>query len=325
MDKYTFYSAFAQMMSGFICEKQSLGYKYESEARCLQHFDRYCLEHCFPPALSEELVQGYVQPDPNRCIKTTLNRIGLLRQFAFYLHRNKHYAWIYTEELIPKKDTVFHPYVFTKDEISQFLQAVKKISYNKQHPYRHFVLPLLFRTLYCCGLRISEALNLKIRDVDMKEGVLLIRNAKDYRDRLVPLNSDLHARYLQYYAEVLQDKAEDFPFFPSVDGNCYRQASIGTVYRELLWKCGISYGGRKKGPHLHSLRHTFSVHCLQKHISGGGDLQAILPVLSAYLGHKTFQGTQKYLHLTAELFPEILDMVGKHCAGIIPKVGAKYE
>jgi len=324
-DKYSFSSAFAPMLSGFIREKQCLGYKYESEARCLQHFDRYCNDHCFPPVLSEDVVMGYVQPDPNRCKKTTLNRIGLLRQFTLYLHRNGHYAWLYPEELFPKKETVFHPYVFTNDEISRFMEAAKNIPYNKQHPYRHLVLPLLFRTLYCCGLRISEALNLKIRDVDLKEGVLLIRDAKDYRDRLIPLNGDLHTRYLRYYAEVLQGQTENFPFFPSTGGDCYRQAYIGVVYRKLLWECGISYGGRKKGPHLHSLRHTFSVHCLQKCISSGVDLQEILPVLSAYLGHRTFRGTQKYLHLTAELFPEILDVVEKHCAGIIPEVGAKDE
>jgi len=121
-DKYDFSSAFTPMLSGFICEKQSLGYKYESEARCLQHFDRYCNDHSFPPVLSEEVVMGYVRPDPNRCIKTTLNRIGLLRQFALYLHRNGHDAWLYPEELFPKKEAV---------SILMFLQMMKSAGFWK--------------------------------------------------------------------------------------------------------------------------------------------------------------------------------------------------
>ena len=291
-DTYSFSSSFAKFLSKFIQEKQSLGYKYDSEANCLRHFDRYCNSHQFPPILSKDLVMGFVKKDSNRGTKTTQNRICLLRQFALYLNRyGKTTAWVYPKELFPHQESFFHPYIFTHNEINRFVEATQNIPYNKQYPNRQLVIPLLFHTLYCCGLRISEALTLKLKDVDLKQGLLLIRTTKDYRDRLIPLSTDLLTRYIEYFNQVLHDKSEESPFFPSSKGDFYQQSYIGVLYRQLLWETGISYGGRKKGPHLHSLRHTFSVHCLQKCILNGMDLQEILPILSVYLGHRSYKGT----------------------------------
>lgn len=123
---------------------------------------------------------------------------------------------------------------------------------------------MLFRTLYCCGLRISEALDLTIDDIDFETGILVLKNTKDYRDRLIPLSSDLMQRFLVYRGRLYSGNTGDSYFFPSDYGKQYSRVAVATNFRNLLWKCGISYGGRKKGPHLHSLRHTFSVHCLQQ-------------------------------------------------------------
>lgn len=84
IDKTCFSSSFAPLLKLFIDEKHSLGYKYESEYCRLLHFDHYCLENCQPAILDKDLVEGYLAPDANRSAKTTLNMIGLLRQFAFY-------------------------------------------------------------------------------------------------------------------------------------------------------------------------------------------------------------------------------------------------
>lgn len=262
-DKACFSSSFAPLMQLFIDEKNSLGYKYESECRRLQHFDRYCMETSQPAILDKVLIEGYLTPDANRSAKTTLNMIGLLRQFAFYLQRNGHDAYVFPTELFPKEEHLHTPYIFTRDEIASFLEAAEKISPNREFPTRHIVLPLLFRTLYCCGLRISEALNLTIDDIDFENSIMVLKNTKDYRDRLIPLSSDLQQRYMFYRQQMhLLDIGNSY-FFQSDYGKQYSRGAVATNFRNLLWECGISYGGRKKGPQLHSLRHTFSVHCLQ--------------------------------------------------------------
>ncbi|MCJ7842124.1 tyrosine-type recombinase/integrase [Lederbergia sp. NSJ-179] len=323
--KTCFLSNFAPLLQSFIEEKNSLGYKYESECNRLRHFDLYCLETSRPAVLDKSLVDSYLTPDANRSAKTTLNIIGLLRQFAFYLQRNGHEAYVYPTELFPKEEHLYTPYIFTRDEITALLEVAEKISPNRNFPTRHIVLPMLFRTLYCCGLRISEALDLTIDDIDFENGILALKNTKDYRDRLVPLSSDLQQRYRVYSQQLHTGNTGDSYFFQSDYGKQYSRAAVATNFRNLLWKCGISYGGRKKGPHLHDLRHTFSIHCLQRAMARGRDLKEFLPILSAYLGHKTLQGTQTYLHLTAELYPDILSRLEGHCSDIIPKAGDTNE
>jgi integrase len=247
--------------------------------------------------------------------------IGVLRQFARYLQRSGYDAYIFPIELLPKKEHTYTPYVFTRDEIASLLKAAEKIKPNREFPTRHIVLPLLFRTLYCCGLRISEALNLTIGDIDFVNGILILKNAKDYRDRLIPLSPDLLQRYHAYQQCIHSESKIGSYFFQSDYGKQYSSGAVATNFRNLLWECGIQYGGRKKGPHLHSLRHTFSVHCLKQAMAKGQDIKEFLPVLSAYLGHSTLAGTQKYLHLTAELYPDILSKLEKSCGYIIPEAG----
>ena len=91
-------------------------------------------------------------------------------------------------------------------------------------------------------------------------------------------------------------------------------------YRSYLFQAGISHGGKGKGPRLHDLRHTFAVHALQKWIADGSDLLAKLPALSVYMGHRNTQSTAKYLRLTAEVYPELLEKIENYSAHVIPGV-----
>lgn len=316
-DKVCFSSCFAQFLQNFVKEKQDLGYKYETEYRILRHFDRYCMLHCSTPVLCQELVQGYISMNQNRTAHTKRNIIGLMRQFAFYLIRNGHHAWVFPKELLPKEEQIYKPYIFTRGEISLILEKAGKIHPNQRFPTRHLTLPLLYRTLYCCGLRVSEATGLTLGTVNLKNGILFIKEAKDYRDRIIPLSGSLTDRYREYHDLTHKHSTQDDFFFRSDCGKRYSTAALEKNFREILWECGISYGGRRKGPHLHDVRHTFSVHCLQNAMNTGHDIQEFLPVLSSYLGHKTLDGTQRYLHLTAELYPDIREKLEEYSRGII--------
>lgn len=91
------------------------------------------------------------------------------------------------------------------------------------------------------------------------------------------------------------------------------------LYRELLLRCGIPHAGRGKGPRVHDLRHTMAVHSLLRWYREGADLDAKLPVLATYLGHQSLAGTQRYLHLTAELFPQITVRANAAFGNVIPR------
>lgn len=91
-------------------------------------------------------------------------------------------------------------------------------------------------------------------------------------------------------------------------------------YRKLLWKAGISHGGKGKGPRLHDFRHTFCVHTLAMQVKEKIDLYTALPILSTYLGHSSVGATQRYVRLTVEAYPELIEKVSKTCAFVIPEV-----
>jgi integrase/recombinase XerD len=109
-------------------------------------------------------------------------------------------------------------------------------------------------------------------------------------------------------------------FFPSPFGGHYSEGTFYCLFRKVLRQAQISHLGRGKGPRIHDFRHVFAVNCLKKWVLEGRDLNNCLPYLSAYLGHKDLRGSQRYLHLTADLYPDITSKIEKYCSFIIPEV-----
>ena len=93
----------------------------------------------------------------------------------------------------------------------------------------------------------------------------------------------------------------------------------------LLNRAGIPYKGKGLGPRPHDTRHTFAVHCLNNWALSGEDLTAALPVLSRYLGHSGLRGTQKYLQLTAQMYPDITARLENLFGDLIPQREVLHE
>ena len=181
-------------------------------------------------------------------------------------------------------------------------------------------MPVLFRMLYCCGLRVSEATNLLASDVDLEHGILTIRNSKFGKTRYVPMSAELTAVCAVYAETRLVGLPGADWFFEAPDGGHYNTRSIYNIFRELLWKAGISHGGKGNGPRLHDFRHTFCVHSLQKWTMQGSDPTTLLPRLTAYLGHNDFSATEQYLRMTAEAYPEVSRLMEEKYGYIIPSM-----
>ena len=187
-------------------------------------------------------------------------------------------------------------------------------------------MPEFFRLLYGCGFRLSEILNLQVGDVDLVQGVITVREAKFDKERLVPPSLDMIERLRIYEKQIgeasLEKRTDDAFFFPSsCKDSGWSPSGIYSIFRKLLYQCNIAHLGRGKGPRVHDLRHTFAVHRLIQWYKEGTDLNTKLPLLVAYLGHQDFTGTQKYLHLTAELFPDLIQRMNKKFGYVIPKGG----
>lgn len=318
-EEKAFVGEFKEILGDFIKQKRSLGYKYDIEQDNFRRFSEYTQDYQIRnKSLSKELVLGWTAKRKNESVKTWEHRASNVRQFALYLQSQGYEAFI-----PPKSHKItrneYIPYIFTNEEIARFFQVIDSII---PHPRsnKHESYPLLFRLLYCCGLRISEVIHLKISNVDIDNGVLFIRNSKFGNDRLVPMSQSLSDMFIKYHALFNGRNLPGEYFFRNRTGTLLTHDRIYKVYRQLLWKAAISHGGKGKGPRLHDIRHTFCVHTLAKLVKDGVDMYVALPILSVYVGHKSVGATQRYLRLTAEAYPELIEQVSRTCAYVIPEV-----
>jgi integrase len=306
-------------MERLIEEKHACGYRYITSEDRLRHLDRFlCEEGLSAEQLPRILAERWMASRPHETAGTQRPRIASLRQLARFLARHDIPAHLpeYRSGSVTKNH--FTPWIFRREEVRQILEAVDALACNGRVPFRHRIMPEIFRLLYGCGLRVSEVLRLTVADVDLDQGVLTIRQSKFRKDRYVPMAPSQVLR-LQRYDEWMGERAGGVFFFPAPDGGPYSRDTIYGLFRQLLRACGIPHEGRGRGPRLHDLRATFAVHRLESWYRQGVDLGAKLPVLAVYMGHQSLIGTQRYLHLTAELFPDIAARLDDSFGHVIPR------
>lgn len=324
-----FYGPLASVCRNYVAEKKALGYDYSAGAQKILRFIKFCDAYEIPEnTLPEKVVMAYAQRRPNEAYRNCEDRCSVLRGLAEYMIRNNYDAFLLPLEYMGQKPSRYTPYIFTHDEIRRFFAAADSMTFcpRSGSPRRHLIMPVLFRCLYCCGLRLSEGINLLGEDVDLDNGILLIRESKFDQTRYVPVSNELVAILNEYDEHRLRnpDPKRDW-FFASTSGNPYAQETVYYAFRECLEKAGISHRGKGKGPRIHDFRHTFAVHCLYNTVEQGLDPTVAMPKLSTYMGHSTFASTEYYLRMTAEVFPQISKQLEEHLGYIIPDAKEVYQ
>jgi integrase len=318
-------SLFAPHIIGLIEQKRAIGYKYASEVGILRRFDAFCVKK-YPneSVLNRDIVLDWATKRPEEKAATLQNRITPVKELTKYMVRLGLEAFILPKGMM-RRVPRYVPHIYSNQELKKIFEQSDQCRYCSQVPYRHHVMPLFFRLIYSCGLRLSEARLLKVMDINLDNGVITITNAKQDKHRQVPVSKELLQRLRDYNQTVHQfSKPEDW-FLPGYQGKAMTRSNVDKNFRKFLWQARISHGGRGKGPRIHDLRHTFAVHCLRKWVLEEKDLRAYLPVLQAYLGHSSLSDTAYYLHLTADVFPTITERIEASFSELIPKVGEYHE
>lgn len=323
MNTSGFNSVFASLIVDFIEYKRAAGYKYETEVAYLKKFDDLCCSmDVQTPRLTKELMDAWCTKKLYEADRNYFQqRVSCIRQLSLYLNTLGYDAYIPVNlEYIRQRKSKYSAYIFTHEEIARILSASNQI-YPNRHSTMHLVMPVLIRLLYCTGVRIMEALRLRLKHVDLVNGTLMIEAAKFNKDRLIPV-SDSMLEILKQYCSVMHPKynTEEYLFIGITREPCSHH-NVYLRFRELLVSAGIQHAGRGYGPRIHDIRHTHCCHVLQKASRTGMDLSNMLPALSVYMGHESITATSQYLKMTAEVYPEILDAVEALCAQVIPEVG----
>lgn len=325
--EYEYTGNLSEVFSKYVLYKRSLGLILNSDAKKLAHFDKFTFNFKTDPnVLSKELVIAYTSKSINESDGNHVYRINLINRLARFMQQNGYEAHCQPTNITRKTKIEYLPYIFSEDEIARIFNVADMIKSSPKHRNYHLVVPLMFKILYSCGLRVSELTHLTVEDVDLELGVLKIYNTKFGKDRLVPMSESILSQCRSYSSKIHLLSNKGFPYFPNARNHFFSSKRVYDLFRQIIQRAGISHRGVGKGPRLHDLRHTFAVHSLKQLTLQGFDLTVALPYLSAYLGHTGLKSTQRYLRLTTDLYPNIIAKLIDQCSDMIPELGGDlYE
>ena len=312
----------ADAIAGLVAEKRAVGYKYVSEERALARFRALCASE-FPglDTVSRASVEAWIAAARARAVKpATLQSLAApVRELARWFGRRGIDAYVLPTGVL-EKPARYVPHIYTDRELAALFAATDRCRYCPEVPFRHLVMPVLFRTIYACGLRCSEARLLRVWDVDVENGVLQIRDSKGGKDRQLPVSESLRERLAGYHATLAGQPGWEWFFPGATPGVPLTLQNVNRNFRRFLWQARIPHGGRGHGPRVHDLRHAMAVNNLRSWFARGENVGALLPVLQTYLGHSSIGDVAYYLRLTAESYPDINNRVQQAFGDIVPAV-----
>jgi integrase/recombinase XerD len=219
-----------------------------------------------------------------------LNRIyGAIDKFLEFLH----HQGLQTAPM-PLKHTIEHKrkkplQVLTTEEVQQLYEAVPKIftdfSFALREP-RQAAAKLALNLCYGCGLRRTEAINLKVSDINFEQKIIHIKQGKNYKDRLIPMSKKIYDSLQEYvynhHRYFTRRKEFVYPFCG---------AALAEALQMLTVQCSEAIQNKKST--LHTLRHSIATHLLQNGMS--------IENIARFLGHSTLESTKIYTHIINEL------------------------
>ena len=305
-----FIGLYKEVFDGYRRYKQSMGYSFNpSEFYYLKKLnillnDRYSSEITLKRSAILDFLSLFEELGNNTRFKIQ----GYLRGLAKYM-KSCGYEDVYyiPDDLMIKEDFSFVPYIFTKEEISRIFNSVdsqKRIGWSRCDKIFYQVI---YRLLYATGMRVSEAIKLKVEDVDLQNDIITVHNGKDHVSRLIPFLPSLR-HWLIRHREEHSDIESEY-FFPHKNGEIRNRMCVSNNFiRKVLPGAGINPDrGNSHNIRVHDLRHTFACHSLDKAIKQGRDPFCVLPYLSTYMGHIDVKSTEIYLRLTDAHYEEIIE------------------
>jgi integrase len=325
MTEYTFKSSIGGLIDDFICQKRAVGFPYQSSARILKCFDLLIAE-MFPDerTVTKEMCSAWLGHKPGEHPNGLLRRVTPIRQFSKYLRGLGHDAYIIPGN-IPDKQIKYEAHIYTIIELKAFFKAIDQCPPSPFSPTRRFVIPVIFRLLYCCGLRSSEARLLSKEDVELETGKIIIRESKGWKARIVYMSDDLREVCVEYDSIIESILPRRKVFFPNKDGDFYSDGVIDQWFHEFWDGCPLSKMIIGNPARVHDARHSYAVHRLNQWVRDGQDINALYPYLSEYMGHAHYADTDYYLSLVEEFYPEMEQRLSSLNDDILPEVYHEEE
>lgn len=308
-----FQSCLGPHIEQFLAHKRLLGRRYDVEAKTLALLDAYLLGKGVA-SLSEvtpDLVDAFLRSRPRSRPRSYNHLRGTVGRLFSYLVDHGQLAS--TPLRSPPRRARYErtPFIFDTAAARQLLALAKTLPSKGGTLDRGGTYHAIFAVLYGLGLRVGEVCRLRIRDVDLQRRLLVIRETKFYKSRLVPFGPKIEALLTEHVrrrqtalAEAHQD---DAPLFCLRGGQRINPCTISQTFHALVPHLGLEIAPGISPPRLHDLRHAFAVGVLTRWYRLGLDPQAHLLALSTFMGHVDVSSTAVYMTMT----PELLELANR--------------
>ena len=284
----------------YLAMRRSLGYKLKDTGRGLLDFVDFLEQHKAAYVTTSLALQWAQKPSSAQPAEWA-RRLGFVRVFARYRSALDPCTEIPPLGLLPFHSGRARPYIYSDDEISRLLaSALRLLPAGALKGWTYYCLLGL---LAVSGLRISEAIGLKLEDVDLRECLLTIRGTKFGKSRLVPVHittRDILADYISRRERLLAGRCVAH-LFVSQCGNRLHGSEVRRTFYLLSRQIGLRGPTASHGPRLHDFRHRFALNTLLNWYRSGDDAERRLPALLTYLGHVQVSYTYWYLSASPEL------------------------
>jgi len=284
----------------FLAYKRASGVQYKGGEYYLRRFLTYVNSH-YPTAsgLDKDIVSSW--------FSTAANHPGSLHNMACVIREFGHYLIMTGYEdayvLPPKRGNRLVPrlpHFFTPAEIRTFFDHCDQVPKRKETPGRELVIPIIFRLLYCCGLRCKEARTLLRNDVCFEIRCIDIKESKG-RSRRIFISDDLAGvleKYNERISRIIPDRVH---FFPKNQREPYKRNFINTNFNRI-WEQAFPQFSSPIKPRAFDMRHHFAYANLNRWAEQGKDVNVMLAFLMRYMGHTQIHSTLYYFHFVPEYF-----------------------
>jgi integrase len=314
-------SAIGPAIARFVAHKQALGRRYDSQRQRLAQLDRFLFQRADPDLTPESFSAWcssikHLTPGGRRMLML------LVRQLCLHRRRTESQCFVPDPSQFPRRQPKRRPYVFSEEEIVRLLRAADALRPWGASPLYREVARVALTLLYTSGLRRGEIVHLTLGDYDAAECVLLVRDSKFRKSRLIPVSMDAAAeldRYLEGRRRPGFPCGADAPLLLHRRGGdltAYSGQGLRLLMRHLFQTAGIRTAAGRL-PRVHDLRFTFASHALSRWYRSGADVQARLPALAIYMGHVSILSTQYYLPTLDIVASEASERFDQHCRAFL--------
>jgi site-specific recombinase XerD len=319
-----FSSPLAAGITMFLAHKQALGFHLRTTESVLRLLDRFLVEQHVESieAITPDVIEAFLVSRPRAVPRSFNQLLGIVTRL---------FAWLITRDLMrrspvqckPRRSPAFRiPFLFDPPTARRLLDAAGALPDTRNTPRRGLTYKTIFALLYALGLRVGEVARLSMKDIDLTRQLLIVRETKFAKSRLVPFGpriAELVAGYLEC-RPLARNTIADPPVFSFRNGRALSPCTISTVFHELMSKLALPIPDGTRPPCVHSLRHSFAVGTLLRWYRNGDDPGARLLQLSTFMGHVNPRSTAVYLTITTDLLTEASQRFERWAEPLIQKV-----